>query len=171
MAPIVRSSPLYDGLRHFLFLVPPLCAIAALGLIRLAAMGRRLGPRLARGMRLSIAAVLSWFSFDQVHTMIEIHPHQYVWFNRFVGGIAGAVDRYDTDYYGESYKAMLRDLSETLWNEEPKRYLSTVYRLRGCLGKSLMHYYLPPNFRASGRACRASSTRGRGSGATSRNCS
>jgi hypothetical protein len=37
--------------------------------------------------------------------MVRLHPYQYVYFNRLLaGGLASAVDRYETDYWSASYK-------------------------------------------------------------------
>jgi hypothetical protein len=37
--------------------------------------------------------------------MVKLHPYQYVHFNRlFAGGLRGAVNRYETDYWCASYK-------------------------------------------------------------------
>jgi hypothetical protein len=40
-----------------------------------------------------------------VFDMIELHPYQYVYFNRlFAGGLESAAERFETDYWGSSYK-------------------------------------------------------------------
>jgi hypothetical protein len=37
--------------------------------------------------------------------MIELHPHQYIYFSRLLGkGVAEAAKSYETDYWGNSYK-------------------------------------------------------------------
>jgi hypothetical protein len=37
--------------------------------------------------------------------MVELHPYEYVYFNRaFAGGLAEASHRFETDYWGVSYK-------------------------------------------------------------------
>jgi hypothetical protein len=36
--------------------------------------------------------------------MVELHPFQCVYFNRAIGGLQGADGRYETDYWGNSYK-------------------------------------------------------------------
>jgi len=37
-------------------------------------------------------------------TMTLIHPYQYAFFNRAVGGISGTAEHFDTDYWGTAYR-------------------------------------------------------------------
>lgn len=39
-----------------------------------------------------------------VYDMIVLHPYQYIYFNRFIGGLAGAAIEFETDYWGTSLK-------------------------------------------------------------------
>jgi hypothetical protein len=95
---ILGRTPLYNGLRHLLFVVPILAVLAALAVI---AAVRRLGRRtLVPGLAL-LAGSLVLAGVD----MVRLHPYQYVYFNRLLaGGLAAAVSRYETDYWSASYK-------------------------------------------------------------------
>ncbi|MBA3550565.1 MAG: glycosyltransferase family 39 protein [Nannocystis sp.] len=140
---IVKDSVLYDGYRHFLFVVPPLTVIAALA-IELAA--TRLRARLRAG-RIIVAAVVAACSLDLVLTMHRLHPHEYIYFNRLIGGLGGAQGNYDTDYYGNTFKEALTGLQRWLWRNDPDGYLDTVYSFRGCISSPTARHYLPPNIR------------------------
>jgi hypothetical protein len=35
---------------------------------------------------------------------IRLHPYEYVYYNQFVGGAKGVVDRFELDYWGTSYR-------------------------------------------------------------------
>lgn len=87
----------YDGVRHYLFVVPlaaVLCGCAAAAL----AAGRGAWRWAAAA---GIVASLALTGAD----MRALHPHQYVYFNRaFGGGLAQAARLYETDYWGNSYK-------------------------------------------------------------------
>jgi len=124
---MVKGSTLYDGLRHFLFLLPPLAVIAAGGLIALLAVSRD------RRVRAAIAAAVLLAGARQAWVMADLHPHEYVYYNALAGGLAGATSRYDTDYYGESYREAFHDLADHLWRTEPATYLADEYRVQGCL--------------------------------------
>lgn len=145
---IARGSILYDGYRHFLFLLPPICALVAVVLDRgLTVLGRVGRPALALGTALLLAC-----GVDVALQMRRLHPHEYVYFNRFIGGLAGAVDNYDTDYYGNSFKEAFAGLKEYLWATEPERYLGTIYNYGGCISPRTARHYTPPNFRGSREA-------------------
>jgi hypothetical protein len=137
---VVKGSILYDGYRHFLFVVPPLCALAAvmveLGLQRLR----------SRALRGALAGLVVVGVVDIGAQMVRLHPHEYVYFNRLIGGLPGAVDKYDTDYYGNSFKEAIEGLKAYLWRTEPEAYLNTVYYLTGCISMKTARYYSPPNF-------------------------
>ncbi|MBL8833993.1 MAG: hypothetical protein JNL71_16500 [Rhodospirillales bacterium] len=90
----------YDGIRHFLFVLPPLAAVAALGLDRLVAASRGM-PVVARAALAAMA-----FAVGGSHALYlrEIHPYQYAYYNALVGGMRGAAGRFELDYWGSSYR-------------------------------------------------------------------
>jgi hypothetical protein len=97
-AAIVLRPVLYDGLRQFLFVLPPLAVLAGLGLDAIARAAWRRPKRLAlalAGGSLALTAGEMWI----------LHPYQSVYFNRtFGGGLPRASQRFETDYWGSSYK-------------------------------------------------------------------
>jgi hypothetical protein len=96
---VLRRTPLYNSYRHLLFVVPFLAVLAGTSA---AAFFRRwdgLTSRVAAAVGLSASLLLT--AVD----MIQLHPYQYVYFNRlFAGGLPRAVDRYETDYWCATYK-------------------------------------------------------------------
>lgn len=84
---------LYDGMRHFLFLLPIMACLAALGAIEL------LGQRsLSPAMKVLGALALCNMGTTAVE-MIRLHPYEYVHYNELAGGLKGAYGRYETDYW------------------------------------------------------------------------
>jgi hypothetical protein len=148
---IVRGTPLYDGLRHFLFLVPPVCIAAALtfeaGLARL--------ERRRRSLVSVALAVVVLVCVDQVRLMAHLHPHEYVSFNRFAGGLPGAEGRYSLDYYGSSHREAAHGLLAYLQRTEPERYLEREYRVSACVPAAMIEPFLPPTFRVVGERAEA----------------
>lgn len=140
---IVGRSVLYDGLRHFLFLVPLLCVVAAVAAVSL--------PRLVGGRKavtsFIVAVGIVGGTARVAADMRHLHPHEYVYFNRFAGGLPGAFLNYDTDYYGNSYKEAFEILADQLWEEDPDAYLETSYVLSGCIPDFIAARYLPGGFR------------------------
>ncbi|MBV1861601.1 MAG: glycosyltransferase family 39 protein [Nannocystaceae bacterium] len=140
---VYKGSPLYDGLRHFLFLVPPIIVVVAVAADSvLAACKQRWG---AHGAAVGFALIGGLFA-DQAATVARYHPHQYVYFNRFIGGLEGAVGQYSTDYYAGTYRDAARQLAVELWQREPEVYLESVYRVGGCIGMFRAMRNLPSNF-------------------------
>jgi hypothetical protein len=96
---MANHTPLYNGYRHVLFVIPFLAVLAGLGV---AGFLRGPAPRIVRGVA---AVVLAGLGLMTAVDAIQLHPYQYVYFNRLLaGGLPGAVDRFDADYWGASYK-------------------------------------------------------------------
>ncbi len=95
---IAHQTPLYHGWRQFFVLVPGLAVLAATGLIwsyqQLMGQWQRFVALSAVTVAMSAIAV----------TMITLHPHQYVYFNRISGGLPAAEGLYETDYWGVSLR-------------------------------------------------------------------
>lgn len=139
---IVKGSTLYNGLRHFLFLMPAISALAALGL------GAVLRSALLRRPRWALlpAGLMLLFCADQAHALWRLHPHQHVFFNRASGGLQAAVERYETEYYGSVYQELHEQLRERIWSERREGYLNRTWLVAGCGSKLFFARNLPLNF-------------------------
>jgi len=105
---VVARPVAYNGMRHFLFVLPPLCVLAALAFSRLFSQLRQQTWRYALG--LSIGLGCAW----PVHALVELFPDQYVYFNQLAGGTAGAQGQFELDYWGTSLAEATRRLTHTL---------------------------------------------------------
>ena len=93
---LIARPVAYNGMRHFLFVLPPLSVLGAYALDRLFEL---LPLRVLRaGYGLALAACALW----QVQIVTELFPNEYVYYNSFVGGPQGAAKRYELDYWGMS---------------------------------------------------------------------
>jgi hypothetical protein len=103
LSAVVLRATIYDGLRQFLFVVPPMAVLAGVSVARLLAQ---------KGMFVAKAAVVGAVLLSTgltTYDMIDLHPYQYVFFNRLIGGgLETASTRYETDYYGASYREGVR---------------------------------------------------------------
>ena len=136
----------YDGIRHFLFVLPPLAAISAVTLTRLlSALASR--PPWARG---AFAAVVLTYLGWHAGFMRELHPNQYVYYNQLVGGVDGAEDRYELDFWGNSYHEAVDRLAAYIKDEEERTEISRVYRVMVCSSGTSAAYFFPKNFVLSG---------------------
>lgn len=97
---VVNHTPLYNGYRHLLFVIPFLAVLASLGVV-----GFVRSASVPRRLRQAAVVVLGVLGVVSVVDAIQLHPYQYIYFNRLLaGGLPGAADRFDIDYWGASYK-------------------------------------------------------------------
>jgi len=95
---IIKHSPMYDGMRHFLFTLPGIAAISATAFIWIY---QKLSKKSFKMIAASfITVVFVAIAFD----MIALHPYQYIYFNRISGGLKQAQGQYETEYWGLSLR-------------------------------------------------------------------
>jgi len=127
---VIGHGPAFTGLRHFLFVIPPLAALAGIGLDRvlteLAARGRWLA---ASGLAAGSACLL-W----NAETLVRLHPDEYLFYNSAVGGLQGASRRYDLDYWFNSMPEAVNKLEAYLRHSSPadSNWQSQVYSVAVC---------------------------------------
>jgi hypothetical protein len=114
----------YDGVRLFLFLVPPLATLAALALIEYFRKARNRLIQAAVGILICMNAVAV------AREMIILHPYQYIYFNALVGGLEGAYKKYDTDYWGASYNEAINWFKENIATDANKYYPVHIFGIK-----------------------------------------
>ncbi|MCZ6635722.1 MAG: tetratricopeptide repeat protein [bacterium] len=111
---VVTGTPLYSGARHFLFVVPPLIILSAVGVVQVS---RWLRGKWPIGLWLVVSGLLVHTLFE----MVTLHPNQYVYFNRMVaGGLLQASKLYDVEYWDNSYRIGVRWLESIF--QSPSEY-------------------------------------------------
>jgi len=124
LAMLALHSVVYDGLRQFLFLIPPLILLGAYGLaqsVRIlshAEQPKRGALRFAAGGL--VALTILGYALD-VREMLALSPFEYTYFSPLIGGIAGAQGRYETDYWATCSKQAAEWLAS-----HHQRYTSTA---------------------------------------------
>jgi hypothetical protein len=101
---------MYNGARHFVFLLPSMAALGGLA-------GSWLFERAAQFGRPALygaAAVTAVALASPVIEMVRLHPYEYTHFNRIEGGVRGAENRYMLDYWGLSFKQAAQQLRARL---------------------------------------------------------
>jgi len=107
---IIGHGPSFTGMRHFMFVVPPLAALAGIGLH----VGLSHVEGYGRAATVAaLAAVLAAFAQDAV-ALVRLHPYEYLFYNSLVGGLPGAARRYETDYWVNIMPAAVKDLESYL---------------------------------------------------------
>ncbi|GIK08451.1 MAG: hypothetical protein JETCAE02_08110 [Anaerolineaceae bacterium] len=110
---LLRKPPMYDGFRHFLFILPPVFVTCGLGLDVLFRWLKKLekGNRSPSWLR---AGTILLVSLPGLLGAARLHPYQYAYYNSFVGGTGGAFRVYETDYWLTCYKEAAEQTDFTL---------------------------------------------------------
>ena len=131
-AAIIAHPVLYDGTRLFLFVIPPLAVLSGVSLAWL--LTRVLPPLTSK----VLAALLILVAGATIVDMVRVHPYEYVLYNRSSGGLPAANNRYETDYWGESYKEGTEWLIDNYRLDAPPRSI----RVANPSNPFLTSYYL-----------------------------
>jgi hypothetical protein len=103
---VVLRPAMYNGIRHFVFVTPPLAALGGLAGAWLLKWAHKVG-RLA--FLATMAAIVALAMLPAVD-MIRLHPYQYTHFNHLFGGMRAAEERYMIDYWGLAFKQAAQQL-------------------------------------------------------------
>jgi 4-amino-4-deoxy-L-arabinose transferase-like glycosyltransferase len=107
---IVKRPALYNGIRHFIFVIPPMTVLAGL---TFEWMMRWLKDN-RRSWQPAVLAVFVFGLLLPLGEMIRLHPYQYTHFNHLAGTVRGADDRFMLDYWGLAFKQASDDLRDQL---------------------------------------------------------
>ncbi|KJC49424.1 hypothetical protein UP09_06845 [Bradyrhizobium sp. LTSP885] len=107
---MVKRPALYNGIRHFIFVIPPMTVLAGV------AFGRGMNW-LGENRRAWQPAAVAVFAFGlllPLSEMIRLHPYQYTHFNHIAGTVRTADNYFMLDYWGLALKQASDELREQL---------------------------------------------------------
>ncbi|WP_375784035.1 glycosyltransferase family 39 protein [Bradyrhizobium sp. Pha-3] len=107
---MVKRPALYNGIRHFIFVIPPM---AVLGGIAFARGMDWLGEN-RRAWQPAALAVFAFGLLLPLSEMIRLHPYQYTHFNHIAGTVRTADNFFMLDYWGLALKQASDGLREQL---------------------------------------------------------
>ncbi len=136
---IAVHAVLFDGMRHFLFVLPPIACVAGMTLDALLSRIGRPPTRRFAGMVLT--AYLAFHGF----LMVRLHPDQYVYYNALIGGVPGAAGRFKLDYWANSYDEAVHGLIARLKARDGARFAQVTYHVAVCGPPGSATYYFPNN--------------------------
>jgi hypothetical protein len=99
---------LYDGMRHYLFILPVWATADALIIIRF---WDQSSSRIQKTV-LTVLVCLQVVATGR--SMVLLHPYEYIYFNEGVGGLKCASKYFEVEYMGSSYKEAVEWLNEHL---------------------------------------------------------
>jgi hypothetical protein len=124
---LLRQPPMYDGFRHFLFIIPPLFVLAGIALDAVSGWLKQTWYRAALILALLLPGIIPG---------IQLHPYQYTYYNQFVGGTGEAAQNFETDYWLTCYKEAVEQM-EPLVKEPVNLFVKREFYIAA--------YYAPEN--------------------------
>ncbi|MBR1158929.1 MULTISPECIES: glycosyltransferase family 39 protein [Bradyrhizobium] len=139
---MVKRPALYNGIRHFIFVIPPMTVLA--------------GVAFARGMdwlgenrRAWQPAALAVFAFGlllPLSEMIRLHPYQYTHFNHIAGTVRTADNFFMLDYWGLALKQASDGLREQLAERQEVPPQNRKWKVAVCGPQRPAQVALGPDF-------------------------
>ena len=137
---LLLHPTVYNGLRHFLFIVPPLVILSAIGLYQLISFVAKKNNTASLVLSVALALGLA----RETMIMIGLHPYEYVAYNSLIGGIKGAEGRFELDYWGTSLAESARELGKYI-AKDPDLGLNTGVNAKvfACGDRTSAGHFLP----------------------------
>jgi hypothetical protein len=127
---VAFRGPAFTGMRHFLFVLPPLAALAGIGFDAVLGTLETRSRWFAPG---TIAVICAGFLWEGA-TLVRLHPYENLSYNSLVGGLPGASRRYDMDYWFNSMPEAIRLMEAYLREKTPLQAseASKIYSVAVC---------------------------------------
>ncbi|MET4039477.1 glycosyltransferase family 39 protein [Bradyrhizobium sp. RT6a] len=139
---MVKRPALYNGIRHFVFVIPPMAVLGGV------AFGWAM-EHLRANHRTWQPVVLATFCFGlalSLAEMIRLHPYQYTHFNHIAGTVRGADDRFMLDYWGLALKQASDELREQLVERQEVPPRNRKWKVAVCGPQRPAQVALGPDF-------------------------
>lgn len=139
---MVKRPALYNGIRHFIFVIPPMTVLAGLAFAR----GM---DRLWINRRSWQPAALALFAFGlllPLGEMIRLHPYQYTHFNHIAGTVRAADDLFMLDYWGLALKQASDGLRDELVERQEVPPRNRKWKVAVCGPQRPAQVALGPDF-------------------------
>jgi len=104
---LLRRPAMYDGFRHFLFILPPVFIFISFAFESLF---EKINS-LATNTNWLRAVLVIAFIAPGVLGIFQLHPYEYAYYNSFVGGTSNVFREYETDYWLTCYKEAVEQLN------------------------------------------------------------
>jgi len=139
---MVKRPALYNGIRHFIFVIPPMAVLAgaafAWGMNWLRDNHRRWQP--------VAMAVFCFGLLLPLGEMIRLHPYQYTHFNHVAGTVRSATQMYMLDYWGLALKQASNGLREELVERQESPPRARKWKVAVCGPQRPAQVALGPDF-------------------------
>lgn len=107
---LMRKPAMYDGFRHFQFILPPIFVFTGFTFEFLFEKLRQISQTHQSWLHAGLIGVVL---APGLIGIAQLHPYEYTYYNSFVGGTAGAFRNYETDFWLTCYKDAVEELNDT----------------------------------------------------------
>jgi hypothetical protein len=139
---MVKRPALYNGIRHFVFVTPPMAVLGgvafAWGINWLKDHGRHWQP-------VAVAAFVFGLMLPLTE-MVRLHPYQYTFFNHIAGTVRGVDDLFMLDYWGLAFKQASDGLHEQLEERQEAPPKGRKWKVAVCGPQRPAQVALGPDF-------------------------
>jgi 4-amino-4-deoxy-L-arabinose transferase-like glycosyltransferase len=139
---MVKRPALYNGIRHFIFVIPPMAVLAGTAF---AWTMNRLGET-RRSWQPAAVAIFAFGLLLPLAEMIRLHPYQYTHFNYIAGTVRAADDRFMLDYWGLALKQASDGLREEIANRQEVAPHGRKWKVAVCGPQRPAQVALGPDF-------------------------
>ena len=107
---MVKRPALYNGIRHFVFVIPPMTVLAGVAF----AWGMNWLKENRRSWQPAALAMFAFGLLLPLSEMIRLHPYEYTHFNHIAGTVRTADNLFMLDYWGLALKQASDGLRDEL---------------------------------------------------------
>ena len=126
---------IYNGMRHFIFLIPLLVILGCFGLLDF------LNSKINKNVKFIGYSILIVSFILTIYSIFKLFPLHYSYFNEISGGTKSNLEKYETDYWGGSYRKASEYIRDNIATDNP--YDVKVY---SCNVSYSMDYYSHKKF-------------------------
>lgn len=128
----VSQPNIYDGLRHFMFVLPLIGMVAAIACVEIILYAKQ-------KVKMTVVTLIVINIIFVIISYVQLHPYEYVYFNEAVGGLRGAAGKYETDYWGASFREAV------LWLRHDTEKEGKTITVHTCAHPFISTYYFGPH--------------------------
>jgi Dolichyl-phosphate-mannose-protein mannosyltransferase len=139
---MVKRPALYNGIRHFVFVIPPMTVLAGLAF----ANGMNWLGEKRRSWQPVALVVFAFGLLLPLGEMIRLHPYQYTHFNYIAGTVRTADNYFMLDYWGLALKQASDELREQLTERQEVPPQNRKWKVAVCGPQRPAQVALGPEF-------------------------
>src|ERR1700720_1485427 len=139
---MVKRPALYNGIRHFIFVIPPMTVLAGTAFAR----GMTWLKENRRSWQPAAVAVFSIGLLLPLGEMVRLHPYQYTHFNHIAGTVREADTLFMLDYWGLALKQASDGLRDELVERQETPPPGRKWKGAGCGPQRPAQVALGPDF-------------------------